>query len=168
MARLLAAFCVVVVLSGCSTPPPPTPAPTSQTVQTAGSVVPTVDASRVLETGVPEPAAPATLGADDRRAAAMLATNAVAAWTNTSRGEAVWRAGLASWLSKQAQAFYADVDPRNIAQATVNGEATFLDDESSPSLATVTVPTTAGRYLVVLNRVDAGEPWSVTKVTLER
>lgn len=157
----LLSACVCGVLAGCMAVPAPDAAHLS------GSPTPTVAADAVMETGDPEGvAAEPTWDASSRAAARTAAERAVAAWINTSRGETVWRAGLVSWLSLDAQAFYASVDPRSIAAGAVAAGGSRLVDESSPYLARVHVETSAGSYEVLLNRASGTESWQAQRVTL--
>ena len=134
----------------------------------ATSSVPTIAPSLVLETGGPDGEAAVPRWDESSRAAAVqLSERAVAAWVNTGRGESAWRTGLASWLSRDAVEFYAAVDPRNIVSAKVTGPGRVTDD-TSPYLATVEVPTSAGVYQITLNRVGPLDPWEVQRLRLAR
>lgn len=147
----------VLVLAGCSPASPP-----SEAVE--DTPAPTVPASVVLDTGEPEGFAP--VPSQDARShtdAMEAGTRAVSAWVNTARGEEVWRAGLAAWLSPEAVEYYQWVDPRGIAASEVKSAEVL--DASSPYLTRVKVLTSDGVYEVLMNRVTAAEPWQVQRVT---
>lgn len=73
-----------------------------------------------------------------------------------------WYAGIAGFLSADAQEKYTTVDPRNIPATALTGEAVLADD-SSVFLAVVEVPTDAGDFAVTLSRSEAGEDWTVER-----
>jgi hypothetical protein len=79
-----------------------------------------------------------------------------------------WWAGLRPYLTADAQAAYAGTDPRAITVTGVTGPAR-LTPASSPSLARVAIPTSAGSYLLLLTRSVHRRDWLVTRiVTPER
>lgn len=162
----------VLVMPACAstaTTPPASSAPAASgelTPAPDGSGTPTLaDPGSVLESAMPEAGVPAVWDESSRVAARELAVHAVGAWVNVDDGEDVWRSGLAAWLSPDALAYYAAVDPRNIAAAEITGEPQLVD-EDSPELAVVEVPTSAGIYEVTMNRVEAADPWAVQRVRL--
>ncbi len=74
-----------------------------------------------------------------------------------------WWAGLRPYLTADAQAAYAGTDPARIPTVAVTGPAR-LTPASSPSLARVTIPTSAGSYLLLLTRGTYRREWLVTRI----
>lgn len=110
------------------------------------------------DTGAPLPTwdAVATEEAQDQATAFMRAF----ARPDLSRED--WYAGIAGFLSADAQEKYTTVDPRNIPATALTGEAVLADD-SLVFLAVVEVPTDAGDFAVTLSRSEAGEDWTVER-----
>jgi len=75
-----------------------------------------------------------------------------------------WWAGVEPLLTPEAAEDYAYVDPANIPVREVTGEG-FIVNDASAYVATVEVPTDAGRYQLVLNRKNADAPWLVSRIT---
>lgn len=126
-----------------STTPAPAPAPEHPDPSETGAPLPTWDAVVTEE-------------AQDQATAFMRAF----ARPDLSRED--WYAGIAGFLSADAQEKYTTVDPRNIPATALTGEAVLADD-SSVFLAVVEVPTDAGDFAVTLSRSEAGEDWTVER-----
>lgn len=75
-----------------------------------------------------------------------------------------WWAAMEPLMTLDAARNYVYVDPANIPARQVTGPGTIIED-SSTYVATVEVPTDAGRYHVLLIRKDADAPWLVSRLT---
>lgn len=75
-----------------------------------------------------------------------------------------WWTGLEPLLTPGAAEDYSYVDPVNIPVHDVTAEGFIVTDDSA-YVATVEVPTDAGRYQLVLNRKHATAPWLVSRIT---
>jgi hypothetical protein len=113
--------------------------------------------------GLPElPVPDVTWDAAAAEAARATATAAVAAFARPAATPEQWWAALAPMLSPAARSAYAATDPANVPASTVTGPAGEARS-SSAFLATVTVPTDAGVYTVLLVRDDTGDRWLVER-----
>lgn len=171
---VLAAALVLAACTGQDEEPAPTVEPTT-------TAAPSPDASPSLpdlESFTPPPPGlvdedsdetvePAPVPEWDEASRAAVIDAAEAAMTAFARPELdyeTWWSELEPLLTPQAAENYAYVDPANIPARQVTGEA-FLVNDTSAYVATVEVPTDAGRYHLVLNRKDAAAPWLVTRLT---
>ncbi len=165
-----AAITVVLAVSGCSadtqarvravgaaaasttSPPAPTQAP------------PDVHGHTDEDEQLPPPERVPTWDAASRASAAAAAERAMRSFARPRLDAARWWAQLEPLLSPAAALAYQGTDPANVPARKVTGKPVLVD-ESSAYLARVKVPTDAGRYVVLLAREGAGEPWLVERIT---
>lgn len=91
------------------------------------------------------------------------AATAVAAWARPDLDYDAWWSGLSPALSESARQTFGTIDPAFIPATTVTGDA-VLEDESSPWLATLLVPTDAGDVRVLMVRDGAEAPWFMERI----
>lgn len=166
-------------------PPPPEPAtvqrPPAGTVSSAASSPPStstgspatdpedVGAADVDEdvepTPTPRGSAAATTTdhnrADHNRAAAAIARNCLRDYLARTRSPVTWHRQISRWMSPQAREDYRGVDPTQILPATLTGPAVVAPPTEGDSSITIAVPTTRGRYQVLLGHVDG---YRVTRI----
>lgn len=144
----------VGVLTGCTTTSPSpapaaaatssTPAPMDGGGDTAGGPYPTWD----------QPAA---------QQAAAVAGQVMADFTATTRDPDAWFAALAVNLTDAAQQAHWGTDPTLVPAHAVLGVQVVPG--GSPFLATATVTTDVGPYVLALVRADGAAPWLVDSIT---
>lgn len=104
-----------------------------------------------------------------RAQAVTAAQAAMAAFARPPAGtdEATWREGLHPTLTPTAQETYAYVDPAEVPATTVTGAGQLAEPEPGATafLATVSVPTDAGTYEVLLARTGGSAPWLAERFT---
>jgi hypothetical protein len=161
-----------VMLAGCGgTGGAPPTAPDTITSPSASS---SAEASPLdADTGTPTGEAPSPTW-DQRTAGAAgeAAAAATAMFVRKDLPAAGWAARLAPLLTDRAAADYLgddpagpSTDPRNVPGTAVTGTA-VASPGPSPYLAAVTVPTDAGRYVVLLSRTDGSAGWLVERFVL--
>ncbi len=96
-------------------------------------------------------------------AAVDVAAGSMQAFADRSLGAEAWFANLAPFLSLEAQQDYFGTDPQSVPVRRLRGAAE-LQPPTSDFLATVTQPTDAGLYTVLLSRTDTGQ-WQVESLT---
>ncbi|MFV0452771.1 MAG: hypothetical protein ACK5LS_11135 [Propioniciclava sp.] len=103
---------------------------------------------------------------DDASRAAVIdaAEAAMAAFARPDLDYDTWWGGVEPLLTQAAAEDYAWVDPANIPVTRVTGDG-FIVNDTSVYVATVEVPTDAGRYQVLLSRTDATTGWLVERFT---
>lgn len=156
------------------TPPNPTPTITTPTaLPSMGPVLPS-DLSAIPsatsgdvdedsgETITPQPAP--TWDEQTRHRANEAAEAAMTAFARPFLDYQTWWAELSPLLTQQAQQDYAYIDPANVPVHGVVGDAR-ITDQTSTYVATVTVPTDVGPYLVTVTRTDATASWLVASIT---
>ncbi len=182
LVRVTGAVAVVIaVAAGCTNTAPQSPTPTATaTAEVEGEEEPAPSSPSATNHAVPEerteadpspqPPAhpdPTDSGAplptwdpatQDRAEAQALAF--VRAFLRTDLPRDDWYVGIRGFLSEDAQEKYTTVNPRNVPNAEVTGEAVLVDS-SSAFLAGVEVPTAAGVFAVTLSRSEVGESWVV-------
>ena len=94
----------------------------------------------------------------------QAAEKAMSTFARPDLGYDTWWAGIQPLLTLDAAQNYVYVDPENIPVREVTGTGVIIED-SSAYVATVEVPTDAGRYHVLLIRKDADAPWLVSRIT---
>jgi hypothetical protein len=99
-----------------------------------------------------------------REAAVDAAETALRAFAQPDLDHDTWWAGLEPLLTQDAAVDYAYVDPANIPVREVTGEGVIVDDTST-YVATVEVPTDAGKYHILVIRQDADSPWLVSRIS---
>jgi hypothetical protein len=99
-----------------------------------------------------------------RAAAIAAAQKAMTAFARPELSSSEWWAALSPLLTFQAQQDYQYVAPANIPAHKVTGAGAIVDD-SSRYAVTVTVPTDAGAYAVILTRLDGASPWLAARFT---
>lgn len=154
VAGLLAA----ALLAGCSgQPEEAAPAPT------------TAAGDNDTHAELPAAGASPTWDRETAHEAAFTAADAVAAFTTEDLNDVDWWNQLSRMLSPQAQLDYAgtspEESPEGVPGTRVTGEPSAVAG-GSPYLAQAVVPTDAGRYRVLLSRLDAGSPWLVERFVL--
>lgn len=154
------------------TPTSPTPTITT-TLPSTGPVLPS-DLSAIPsatsgdvdedsgETITPQPVP--TWDEQTRHKANEAAEAAMTAFARPFLDYPTWWAELSPLLTQQAQQDYAYVDPANVPAHGVVGDAR-ITDQTSTYVATVTVPTDVGPYLVTVTRTDATAGWLVASIT---
>lgn len=165
----------VLVLAGCTGQdegPAPTTAPSTAPSPDASPSMPDLESFTAPSPGLvdddsDETVDPAPVPEWDEASQLAVIDAAEAAMTAFARPELdyeTWWSELEPLLTPQAAETYAYVDPANVPARQVTGEG-FLVNDTSAYIATVEVPTDAGRYHLVLNRKDAAAPWLVTRLT---
>lgn len=115
-----------------------------------------------------EPIAEATWDDQAREHAASAAAATVAAYVREGQPEDSWWSEVSRYLTDQARHDYALTDPANVPGAAVTGDPVVETAPPSVYLVTVTVPTDAGDYTVLLSRVlktPEANPWLAERVT---
>jgi hypothetical protein len=164
-----------VMLAGCGgTGGAPPTAPDTSTSSTSPSVSASAEASPLdADTGAPtgDTASP-TWDQRTAGAAGEAAAAATAMFVRKDLPAAGWAARLAPLLTDRAAADYLgddpagpSTDPGNVPGTAVTGTA-VASPGPSPYLAAVTVPTDAGRYVVLLSRTDGSAGWLVERFVL--
>jgi hypothetical protein len=104
--------------------------------------------------------------------AAEAGSGAVAVFVRKDLSPVGWGARLRPLLTDRAAGDYLGddpagpaTDPDNVPGTAVTGTAT-AGPGPSPYLAAVTVPTDAGRYVVLLSRTDGSAGWLVERFVL--
>jgi len=155
-------------------PPNPTPTsaiptsspPSGPVLPTDLSTVPSATSGDIDEdtggTIAPQPAP--TWDEQARHNANEAAEAAMTAFARPFLDYPTWWADLSPLLTQQAQQDYAYVDPANVPAHGVVGDAR-ITDQTSAYVASVTVPTDVGPYLVVVTRADATAGWLVASLT---
>lgn len=104
-----------------------------------------------------------------REQAVAAATAAMTAFARPPQGSdpQAWWANLAPLLTPPAQATYASVDPAEVPPTRISGPAVLVEPEPGDTafLATVHVPTDAGRYALLLARTGHDAPWLAEQIT---
>lgn len=104
--------------------------------------------------------------AQSRYLAVKVGREATSAFIGGADDAEAWYGALEPFLTIPARAAYSTVNPDAIASGSViSGD---LVDDSSAYLAEVDVVTTAGTYVVMLQRDGADSPWLVERITQER
>lgn len=169
------ALTAVLVLAACSGQDEeavPTSAPSTAQNPDSSPSLPDLDSFTPPPPGLVdedsgETVEPAPVPEWDEASRVAVIDAAEAAMTAFARPELdyeTWWTDLEPLLTPQAGETYAYVDPANIPARQVTGEGLLVNDTSA-YVATVEVPTDAGRYHLVLNRKDAAAPWLVTRLT---
>lgn len=164
----LAAALVLVGCTGQDEGPTPTPTVTSS----ASPTMPDLDQftpppSGLVDEDTGETVEPQPVPEWDEASRVAVVDAAEAAMTAFARPDLdydTWWAGVEPLLTPEAAEDYAYVDPANIPVREVTGEG-FIVNDASAYVATVEVPTDAGRYQLVLNRKHADAPWLVSRIT---
>ena len=164
----LAAALVLVGCTGQDEGPTPTPTVTSS----ASPTMPDLDQftpppSGLVDEDTGETVEPQPVPEWDEASRVAVVDAAEAAMTAFARPDLdydPWWAGVEPLLTPEAAEDYAYVDPANIPVREVTGEG-FIVNDASAYVATVEVPTDAGRYQLVLNRKNADAPWLVSRIT---
>lgn len=165
----LAAALVLVGCTGQDVGPVPTP-PVSSPPSTP--VMPGLDQftpppSGLVDEDTGETVDPQPVPEWDEASRTAVIEAAQAAMTAFARPDLdydTWWAGAEPLLTPAAAEDYAYVDPANIPVRKVTGEG-FIISDASAYVATVEVPTDAGRYQLVLNRKNSNAPWLVSRIT---
>lgn len=162
-----------LVLTGCSGQNDPAPT-ASPTPSESGVTMPDLDQFTTAPSGTeldeeggkttvePMPAPP--WDADQRAAAIATAVAALTAFARPDLSSTDWWAAVAPLLTSQAQQDYQYVDPASIPAHQVTGAGTIVD-ESSRYAVSVSVPSDAGTYTIVLTRQNGEAPWRVARFT---
>lgn len=162
-----------IVLTGCTGQNGPAPT-ASPTPTESGVTMPDLDQFTTAPSGTeldeeggkttvdPKPAPP--WDAQQRAAAIDAAVTALTAFARPDLSSSDWWAALAPLLTTQAQQDYQYVDPANIPAHQVTGAGTIVD-ESSTYAVSVSVPSDAGTYTIVMTRQDGASPWRVARFT---
>jgi len=101
----------------------------------------------------------------DEEAAKEVALKAMTDFARPGLSKTQWANDFARWLTPQATADYAGIDPANVPASAVTGPATLTVDESNGFGATAAVPTDIGPYTVQLLRENQDAPWKVNRLT---
>lgn len=153
---------LVMLLSGCTTAPAPTPAPTdppSAPVVSASPYEMATDGAINEITEETISAEPMPVWDDTAEAAASdAAVGAMRAFARPDVGYDEWFAQLRPYLTQDAAETYVYTDPINIPVTTVTGDATVLESTSA-YVAVVDVDTDVGQYQVLMLRTGADAPW---------
>ena len=161
---LLAAALVVTVagVTGCSSTPA-TPEPT--TAATAAPTGTPHDYDLPDDDEEPYP----VWDADSRAQAVTAAEATMAAFARPPAGtdETAWRDRLQPTLTPTARETYAYVDPAEVPATAVTGPGELVEPAPGATafLATVSVPTDAGTYEVLLARTSGSSPWLAERLT---
>ena len=164
----LAAALVLVGCTGQDEGPTPTPTVTSS----ASPTMPDLDQftpppSGLVDEDTGETVEPQPVPEWDEASRVAVVDAAEAAMTAFARPDLdydTWWAGVEPLLTPEAAEAYAYVDPANIPVREVTGGGVIVNGASA-YVATVEVPTDAGRYQLVLNRKNADAPWLVSRIT---
>lgn len=164
----LAAALVLVGCTGQDEGPTPTPTTTSSPSPTMPDLDQfTPPPSGLVDEDTGETIEPQPVPEWDEASRVAVVDAAEAAMTAFARPDLdhdTWWAGVEPLLTPEAAEDYAYVDPANIPVREVTGEG-FIVNDASAYVATVEVPTDAGRYQLVLNRKHADAPWLVSRIT---
>lgn len=159
----------VTLIGGCqgATREPATPATAAESSRPA-TISPTTAATPdyALEDDDPEPdpLVSPTPDADSGERAVQTAAAAMTAFARPHLDAQQWWAELNPFLSNAARTAYEGTDPARVSATTVTGEGQLGPWESG-YLATVTIPTDAGDYQVLLSRAGQYTPWTVEQLT---
>lgn len=104
-----------------------------------------------------EPFAPATWDTAAEQGALAAGQSVMQAWFDPVPAQQWW-AQLGPLMNVNGAAIYATVDPELIAPATLTGDPS-VTAAPSPYYAEISVPTTAGVYVVSLTRDSQGAAW---------
>lgn len=170
---LIVVMTAAVVLAGCTGIAETSEPASTPSASTSGSIFP--DSSTFT---------PAPQGAIDEDSGETHGPRTVPTWDDSSRQSAVaaaqtvmlayarpnlgfdeWWANLQPLLDQKATQDYAYMDPSRIVATTITG-APVITDETSAYVAYVDVPTNAGRYGLILSRVDGDSPWLTSRFIL--
>lgn len=153
---------LLIPLAGCATTPTDAPRDTPSVSSTAAPV----DDGTTWEE---EPGGTTGFAWDDRtRAQAVdVATRAMTAFARPQLSQSQWWDGIAPYLTFTASAAYSTVNVHNIPASAVIGPARLVDT-SVDMLAIVEIPTNAGTYAVLLQKLSADKPWLVERITPKR
>lgn len=156
------------MVAGCSNEPvPPSPSQTTSTATdrpTATAPEPQQTATEDLDGDAShEPLSPPTWDETSRAAASTAAVAAVGAWARPDLDYDAWLTNLTPYLRESGRQTFASVDPAFIPATATTGEA-VLENEDSPWLATLLVPTDAGDVRVLLVRDGAQAPWLLERI----
>ena len=165
------ALAAALVLVGC-TGQDEGPTPTTTVTSSASPTMPDLDQftpppSGLVDEDTGETVEPQPVPEWDEASRVAVVDAAEAAMTAFARPDLdydTWWAGVEPLLTPEAAEDYAYVDPANIPVREVTGEG-FIVNDASAYVATVEVPTDAGRYQLVLNRKNADAPWLVSRIT---
>ena len=102
--------------------------------------------------------------ADARSSGVRIAEAAVRLYARPAVPAQTWLSALAPVLTARAQTALAGGNPAEIPATNVTGPARAESDEWD-TFGTVTVPTDAGDYTVLLARTDVLAPWRVDRFT---
>ncbi|CED90071.1 hypothetical protein [Actinomyces succiniciruminis] len=106
---------------------------------------------------------PAVWDEESRAAAIAAAEAALEAFAHPELDYDTWWAGLDPHLTQEAAEAYVYVDPANIPVHELTGSGTIIEDASA-YVATVKIPTDAGRYDVLVIRTSGSAPWLASRI----
>ena len=166
MKKSLALTAVVLLCTACAPAVTTTPVPATSTAATASAPV---SLSAGSGPQAPDGTVPATIGISwdhaSKDAAIDTAQKAMTDFARPGMEDKHWANDLARWLTPQATADYAAVDPANIPATRITGPATLTVDESNGYGVMAAVPTDAGTYFLQLLRTGPEAPWKVNRLT---
>lgn len=145
---------LAVGITGCAAPAPePTPTVTPSPESTWHAPAATPDNSLKWE---------------DSAVSLDAATTAMTAFVDHSLPAEAWWEAFEQYLTPEAKYVWLGTDPRNIPATAITGALTIVG-ESTATRVTISVPTDAGTYELMLTRhVSSGSapgPWRVFSLT---
>lgn len=156
-----------ISLTGCSNQIESPAAPSTNTSTLSESSIDSPSPTPLVdehsgETLTPQPVA----RWDDASRAAVIraAETAMATFARPDLDYKTWWLKLEPLLTTDAAETYVYVDPANIPVRKVTGKGVIFHDTSA-YVATVEVPTDAGRYHLLLIRESGDAPWLVSRIT---
>lgn len=149
---------VALALGGCAANSEPSSLPSRDQLSPPSALIDGDSGESVVPEEVPQ------WDEASRREVVGAAQAAMTAFARPDLPDETWWAGLEPLLTTEAAPEYAYVDPANIPARKVTGQGRIVFDTSA-YVATVEVPTDAGRYRLVLVRRDATTPWLVSKIS---
>ncbi|QHO90076.1 hypothetical protein CWT12_00220 [Actinomyces sp. 432] len=176
---LLPLAALAAIVSGCSTDAPPEATSSS----TATTPVPPSPSATATDFKRPDPSQftlapegsvdedtgqtispdPAVWDDASREAAIDAAEAALEAFAHPELDYDTWWAGLDPHLTQEAAEVYVYVDPANIPVHELTGSGSIIEDASA-YVATVKIPTDAGRYDVLVIRTSGSAPWLANRI----
>lgn len=97
-----------------------------------------------------------------RESAVKAGEEAMRLFARPALEQDTWWKEISPHMNDVARKDYAYVQPESIPASKVTGAGKLIE-EGSAYVANIEVPTNAGIYVVILNRVDADSPWKIAR-----
>lgn len=97
-----------------------------------------------------------------RESAVKAGEEAMRLFARPSLDHSTWWDEISPLMNDTARKDYAYVQPQSIPASKVTGPGKLIEEESA-YVANIEVPTDAGTYVVILNRVDGDSPWMISR-----